>query len=126
MKGCPYRTEKQVIQMVKINEVKKKIVIDNYFPTMCDVNTGIKEAFVKGFDLGLLKAPKTVNRPKGNWMERLEPGDEHIYCDQCKERYKERYYEVNLYLGGNDLPNFCPNCGADMRGEENDKQESEE
>lgn len=42
---------------MRISESKKKIVIDNYFKRECDVNTSIKEAFTKGFELGLKKAP---------------------------------------------------------------------
>ena len=41
-----------------ISEAKKKIVIENYFKSECDVNTSIKDAFIKGFELGLRKAPK--------------------------------------------------------------------
>lgn len=41
-------------------------------------------------------------RPKGKWSD-----DEHgyfqVYCSVCKE--------TNRYT-----TNFCPNCGADMRG----------
>ena len=40
-----------------ISETKKQIVIDNYFKRECDVNTSIKEAYTKGFELGLKKAP---------------------------------------------------------------------
>ncbi len=39
-----------------ISETKKKIVIDNYFKNICNVNTSIKEAFTKGFEVGLTKA----------------------------------------------------------------------
>lgn len=39
-----------------ISEIKKQIVIDNYFKNTCDVNTSIKEAFTKGFEVGLTKA----------------------------------------------------------------------
>lgn len=39
-----------------ISETKKQIVIDNYFKNTCDVNTSIKEAFTKGFEVGLTKA----------------------------------------------------------------------
>ena len=39
-----------------ISEAKVKIVIDNYFPKECNINTTIREAFEKGFCLGLQKA----------------------------------------------------------------------
>lgn len=47
-----------------ISESKKKIVIDNYFKRECDVNTSIKEAFTKGFELGLKKASISSVEPK--------------------------------------------------------------
>ena len=53
---------------ITISETKKKIVIDNYFKKECDVNTSIREAFTKGFELGLKKAPQ----PKIG------------YCKDCK------------------------------------------
>ena len=39
-----------------ISEKKMKIVIDNYFKSECDVNTSIREAFEKGFRIGVNKA----------------------------------------------------------------------
>lgn len=38
-----------------ISEAKKKIVIDNYFKEECNVDTSIREAFAKGFEIGLKK-----------------------------------------------------------------------
>ena len=51
-----------------INEAKKQIVIDNYFKNTCDVNTSIKEAFTKGFEVGLTK----VVFPKSQYEARLK------------------------------------------------------
>ena len=48
---------------------------------------------------------------RGKWIEYNYPGSECVYCDQCKTEY----YPDDLFLGGIDYPNFCPNCGADMR-----------
>lgn len=42
-------------------------------------------------------------RPKGKWMNVLE---DIYHCNLCK---KSHCFKTN----------FCPNCGADMRGEEN-------
>ena len=70
-----------------ISESKKKIVIDNYFKKECDVNTSIKEAFIKGFELGLKKAP--VN-PQPKWIpvsERL-PDEEGFYLVSVGAPYK--------------------------------------
>ena len=38
-----------------ISEAKMKIVIDNYFKVECDINISIREAFEKGFRIGVQK-----------------------------------------------------------------------
>ena len=38
-----------------ISKEKMKIVIENYFKDTCDINTSIKEAFIKGFEIGVEK-----------------------------------------------------------------------
>ena len=40
-------------------------------------------------------------RPKGKWEE----GTQGYYCSKC-DYYDQSHFEHN----------FCPNCGADMRG----------
>ena len=75
-----------------ISESKKKIVIDNYFKKECDVNTSIKEAFIKGFELGLKKAP--VN-PQPKWIpvsERL-PEDIKPVIVTWKNTDPKSYYQ---------------------------------
>lgn len=41
-----------------ISEIKKEIVIKNYFEKECTVDTSIREAFTKGFEFGLKKGSK--------------------------------------------------------------------
>lgn len=78
-----------------ISESKKKIVIDNYFKEECDVNTSIKEAFTKGFELGLKKAPQ----PKtGHWIDKTKNS---AVCSCCNKN--------NTLYG-----DFCKWCGAKM------------
>jgi hypothetical protein len=53
-----------------------------------------------------------VVREKGEWEIREDSyGNELMWCPFCHEEF---------YDGENDTvdhtPNFCPNCGADMRG----------
>lgn len=40
---------------MSISEEKMKIVINNYFKSECNVNTSIREAFEKGFRIGVKK-----------------------------------------------------------------------
>lgn len=51
-------------------------------------------------------------RPKGEWII----DGHHIRCNRCNE------YICNTDREGNKIPdNFCPNCGADMRGKKDDR-----
>lgn len=52
---------------------------------------------------GLIDDAPTVERPKGEW--KLDSVG--VYCSECK-------------LHPDYSTNFCPFCGADMRGKEND------
>lgn len=47
-------------------------------------------------------------RPKGKWIEHYDSqeGFTWLTCSRCMEKAYEEGY------------NYCPNCGADMRGEE--------
>lgn len=47
----------------------------------------------------------------GKWTRHFDGNEWYWYCSSCKEQW----YEEDLWMGGNSFPNFCPNCGADMR-----------
>ena len=49
-----------------ISEAKMQMVIANYFKDECDVNTSIRQAFEKGFRIGVKKGAST-NRPQ-EWI----------------------------------------------------------
>jgi RNA polymerase subunit RPABC4/transcription elongation factor Spt4 len=54
-------------------------------------------------------APTVEERPHGEWIKHIDdlyPEDSTEECPFCHEEQR---------LVGND-DNFCPNCGADMRG----------
>ena len=54
-----------------ISEKKMRIVINNYFKTECDVNTSIRQAFEKGFRIGVKKGPSAQPEPAIpiSWIE---------------------------------------------------------
>lgn len=49
-------------------------------------------------------------RKTGRWIGWLEPGNENYHCSACGTAW----YPEDLYLGGNDYPKYCPECGAQM------------
>lgn len=60
---------------------------------------------------------KKYDDPKtGKWTRHFDGNEWYWYCSSCKEQW----YEEDLWMGGNSFPNFCPNCGADMRGDSDD------
>lgn len=57
------------------------------------------------------EAPTVEERKKGKWIDAVMFGKLPVQaCDQCKT-----FYPLEYTGGGH---NYCPNCGADMRGEE--------
>lgn len=53
-----------------------------------------------------------IERPTGEWKvwEDERWGKEYYFCSKCN---CQPYYEHSIYT-----LNFCPNCGAKMKGEE--------
>lgn len=62
--------------------------------------------YVWEFGQELRQLPIVEQRPQGEWIIRRNKQGAHIYsvCSKCNMAYLET-----------DFPNFCPNCGADMR-----------
>lgn len=92
-----------------INEKKMQIVIDNYFKSECNVDTSIRDAFEKGFRIGV---QKTANRPEGKWIKKqvFNPElDKYVPLIECSVCGYEPYF------GGSEPKfNYCANCGSRM------------
>ena len=56
-----------------ISEKKMQIIINNYFEQECDVNTSIREAFEKGFRIGV----KKISSIQQEWIPCSEPPTEN-------------------------------------------------
>lgn len=97
-----------------ISEEKKKIVIENYFKSECNINTTIHDAYVKGFERGLSKAPQP--EPKtGRWIladnqddEDVANGNYRYICSECGKS--------DVHAKTQEVP-FCWHCGTKMEEE---------
>ena len=101
-----------------ISEKKMRIVINNYFKAECDVNTSIRQAFEKGFRIGVKKGLSAQpERKMGKWISTDDGWDgEYFVCSVCGCPW-------TLIEGSpeDNGMNFCPNCGAYMREGEKDE-----
>lgn len=97
--------------------------LDNHWPFTKEEQSkhGIAD-FAKGTVLMVLDQMPTIERKTGKWIEvEVFPESYDIYgnktwssemqCDQCGFRHTAIEGHMAQY-------NYCPNCGADMRGEE--------
>ena len=66
--------------------------------------------------------PSAQERKKGKWIEFDSDEDKYdiIKCSHCKHIFTvDSYHWSDIGFVKDDF-NFCPNCGADMRGEEDE------
>lgn len=86
--------------------IKKSYTVTDYW------NTRDAGMFLVGIEQAINEQPTIEERKKGKWIVHL--GGKyvgfpcaHYECSEC-----------HAYMPDNT--NFCPNCGADMRGEEDE------
>lgn len=76
----------------------------------CGAWTGLAETIVRRFKK--LPTVDAVTVRHGQWKHKVDL--KQFFCDQCGE---PSLTEDDVYFYGMEFPNFCPNCGADMRKE---------
>lgn len=54
----------------------------------------------------------------GRWI--FNDSELGIKCNKCGKSFSDYINAGTGYMFLEEIPNFCPNCGADMRGEEHD------
>lgn len=81
--------------------------------------------FIQGLQDGYLRVLSDLERlpsaeRKGKWIEMgtNKDGTHNIKCSKCGEGYKTRGHARSIAT--KTKYKFCPNCGSDNRGEEDD------
>ncbi len=70
--------------------------------------------FKEGYKQAIIDGKTNFSRPQGEWMflKANEEQTDGYECSVCKATYHTRVPYFSEF-------NFCPNCGADMRGNKN-------
>ena len=75
------------------------------------------------FKLALQNLPSAQpERKRGRWIygeDNPGTGRDGWFCSEC-EHFEMWDYSVDMKSAELNLPNYCPNCGADMRGEQDE------
>lgn len=81
-------------------------------PVWCDEDYEIAERDQWRTDIEAIKSVPSADRPRGHWIDMAD-------FEQCSECRGTHLKEVDTYYGKAIWikTDFCPNCGADMRGE---------
>ena len=58
--------------------------------------------------------PSAEPRPMGRWQI-TDAYPHNVHCSVCHKRFAQTHWAV--WEDGTLPRNFCPNCGADMRGD---------
>lgn len=89
----------------QIEKISKKVDEDTELWCICEM----AKMYMRG-----VTPVYPVKRP-GEW----ELHGERYYCSECGEEAIDLESEPEVYGHNYCLTKFCPNCGVDMRGEEN-------
>ncbi len=101
------------VRLIDANLVYKKIL----FFYNVSVITSRKEAYAKCLDI--VHNATTVDAmpvKRGHWIATIDGLAPRIECSNCHISSRQNHL-LAVSVDGSELPRFCPNCGADMRGD---------
>lgn len=96
------------MRLIDADALKEQVVFIHKAVNTRDRNPNYDTGFHSATSqiMGLIEYMPTVERPRGEWWHSRE--DMIGCCSECK-------FVTDIFDTG--LWHFCPNCGADMRGE---------
>lgn len=94
------------MRLIDADELKKTVRNKCWMPDWC-------YALI---DVAIANMPTIEERKRGKWIEH-DDGELSYYCSECGKHQYGNFSEIS-----NGEFNYCPNCGADMRGGDDGKQ----
>lgn len=77
------------------------------------------EEWDKRFFEAIAMAIEALERKKGGWIDPIREKSQMFTCSVCRKIAYYPYHGKRKWGVRNKCEyNYCPNCGADMRGEE--------
>lgn len=73
--------------------------------------------YISAYDIANLPSVTPI-RVKGEWQI-TDFYPHNVYCSECHTKFAQTHWAV--WEDGSLPRNYCPNCGADMRGDKHDK-----
>lgn len=84
-----------------------------YEPMLSAKGNGMYEDVMVAYKSQIDGLPTIEERKKGKW-EITEAYPHNVYCSECHHKFAQTHWAV--WEDGTLPRNYCPNCGADMRG----------
>lgn len=104
-------------KLIYVDRLKKDIL------ALQDCHNGFSDTYDKACIIGVIDEQPTIEERKtGRWIPRYDrPKQEVFICSECGG------FAYSRWTGSRKTPKknwckyrFCPNCGADMRGEQDE------
>jgi len=84
-----------------------------------DIDGDLTDSIAEGRAIEKIMNAPTIEPKKGKWIYKRDL--KQFFCDQCG---CPSLTDDDRYIYGMDLPNFCEDCGADMRGDNHETDRS--